>query len=526
MSRVRILTLSRYMSFSFLVLVTLAVFITALRLHYYDWPPNRDVTEYAVTAHELLLGKKLYSDIWNPKPPAIFLSYGAGEAVLGYGPRTIFIMNLVCTLIILGGVYAASIASGLGSISGIWAALFWTALSGDISLQLHDANTESFMNACLIWAFVLFLGPANRPFGYCRAIGTGLLFAWASLYKHAILPIPLALSIAHFVIPPEGLNRRQAGKHVLIIAFIGAVIWGVLIAYMGLTGRFQIFYDTMITHGSAYSGSILSNIAKTVSTSRLIDCWHRFKVVSPLMILASIGILFGLTRKRRRPWVLLVMYAIGAYISIALPGKFYSHYYQLGIPPLVVAGGWATAILSQKATKLRASIPHIAAGAVLLYMVSNELPYYRSKPEVQLKGTYAELYLATQKLGRKLASMLEPEETIFQWGAETGLYFYSQKRPPSSILGWSLWSRTFGEQFTQKTLNDLERKPPDLVVIAKYHLKRQPDHPILHWIYDNYRPVFGLSEHEKKHFILMALCGSPIEARMFSPAEMKNWIEP
>ena len=113
----------------FLVLVALALLISVLRLHYYDWPPNRDVTLYAVISHELLHGKKLYADFWDVKPPAVFLSYGAAELVFGYGQRAIYVMNFVCSLIILSGVYAAGLASGYGTISGIWAALFWTAVA-------------------------------------------------------------------------------------------------------------------------------------------------------------------------------------------------------------------------------------------------------------------------------------------------------------------------------------------------------------------------------------------------------------
>jgi hypothetical protein len=34
------------------------------------------------------------------------------------------------------------------------------------------------------------------------------------------------------------------------------------------------------------------------------------------------------------------------------------------------------------------------------------------------------------------------------------------------------------------------------------------------WIYENFRPVPGLSEEEKNHFILMARREPPIETRM------------
>jgi len=113
-----------------------------------------------------------------------------------------------------------------------------------------------------------------------------------------------------------------------------------------------------------------------------------------------------------------------------------------------------------------------------------------------------------------MIAILKKDETIFQWGAESGLYFFSQRRPPASIHGWSHFYRTFGEAFTQQTTNKLKASPPDLIILAKYFIKAQPDHEIQKWIYKNYNLLGGLSEEEEKHFILMARIGSELESRM------------
>lgn len=51
-----------------LALLALAVLLAVLRLHYLDWPPNRDVTTYSVIAREVLEGEQLYTDVWDHKP--------------------------------------------------------------------------------------------------------------------------------------------------------------------------------------------------------------------------------------------------------------------------------------------------------------------------------------------------------------------------------------------------------------------------------------------------------------------------
>lgn len=211
---------------------------------------------------------------------------------------------------------------------------------------------------------------------------------------------------------------------------------------------------------------------------------------------------------------MIALYGVGAFVSIAITGKFYRHYFQIGLPPLVVAGGWATAMLSRNKIRLKMFFPHLAAALVLFFIIGNQISYYSSAPGTELKGKYAELYLVTQKLGRKLASILKEDETMFQWGAESGLYFFSQRRAPASIHGWSHFNQTFGDNFTRQTLNTLKASPPDLMILAKYFITVKPDHPIQKWIFENYGPINGLSEEETKYFVLMALRGSELEARI------------
>ena len=54
-----------------------------------DWPPNRDISTYAVIGHEMAAWRALYSDLFDNKPPAIYWSYMATEQVFGYGETAV-----------------------------------------------------------------------------------------------------------------------------------------------------------------------------------------------------------------------------------------------------------------------------------------------------------------------------------------------------------------------------------------------------------------------------------------------------
>jgi hypothetical protein len=99
--------------------------------------------------------------------------------------------------------------------------------------------------------------------------------------------------------------------------------------------------------------------------------------------------------------------------------------------------------------------------------------------EMLLRGEYQELYLETQKLGRRLGNALHDDERLYQWGEESGLYGYSGKRPPASVGRWPLVTGPQAERRTQQTLKSLIAQPPELVVVANRILERGENHPVL-----------------------------------------------
>src|SRR5207237_10441068 len=111
-------------------LIALCALIFSLRLHTYDEPLERDLTTYAVIAHEMLNGKNLYSDLWDHKPPAIHVTYAAAEWIAGYGRGSIFLMNVAAAMATLVACYFAGSSAGGGWVAGCLAAAFWAFSSG------------------------------------------------------------------------------------------------------------------------------------------------------------------------------------------------------------------------------------------------------------------------------------------------------------------------------------------------------------------------------------------------------------
>src|SRR5205823_13058412 len=127
------------------VLLALCALIFCSRLHTCHEPLQRDLTTYAVIAHEMLAGKSLYQDLWDHKPPAIHVTYAAAEMIAGYGRDSIFLMNVAAAIATLFVCYWAG-SSAHGRVAGCFAAAFWTFTSGNLALEGNQPNTEVFMN--------------------------------------------------------------------------------------------------------------------------------------------------------------------------------------------------------------------------------------------------------------------------------------------------------------------------------------------------------------------------------------------
>jgi hypothetical protein len=135
----------------------------------------------------------------------------------------------------------------------------------------------------------------------------------------------------------------------------------------------------------------------------------------------------------------------------------------------------------------------------LAVLVAHEAPSYWRPAESILHGTYQELYLDTQRLGRRLGGALHGDETLYQWGEESGLYWYSGKRPPASFLRWSLILGPQAERLTRQTLQSLMARPPDLVIVANRVLEHS-GHPVFEWIRSHYVPLRPIEPGERKFF--------------------------
>jgi hypothetical protein len=515
------------------VVVCLAGLLVLARLHTYHEPLERDITTYAVIAHELLAGRQLYNDLWDHKPPAIHLTYAAAEALVGYGEASVFLLNILAAVVALVGAYTAGSASGREG--GIWAAAFWVLISGDLALQANQPNTEVFINAALLWAFALYVRAEATALSWTRAITIGGLGLVASLYKPHELVVPAVLAVTAFALNRPAARGRQLAR---TVAIAGVIVggWAATWLYFAVQGRAQAFREAVFDYNQAYAGSLLQNVAASFRGAELLG--PSLPTLVPLVVLTGLGILLGFRRDTRR-WTMLAAFALSTHLAIAMPGQFHPHYYQQWFPPLAVGAAWAIVEASRRLASRPWWLGRSLGLATVAALFVVQVPAYGRPASEWSREKYGEVFLTSKTVGAEIDRLLAKDETFYLWGNETGVYFASRRTPPSGILQaypfveWiqnprrtaslatqpasltvvdasyaALYAQApFLERLETRLLSDLERTKPELVV---QHVGwAVPPPRVRGSLLEHYRP-FGFASG----FVLAYREGGALHARL------------
>jgi hypothetical protein len=443
------------------ILFLCILYMAGMAWQTYDDPVGADHGVYAVIGHELLNSRRLYADLWDHKPPAIHVVYAAAELVVGYGPQQLYLLNLVGWTIALLGLYQAGKLL-VGSRAGLCAGLLWGFLVNREE-WFTQPNTEVFISAALVWSYAFLLRLRSTPSGWW-ACAFGAAVGIASLFKPTAFASAGLLGLGYL----SGFRRQEGGRwravrYMLAAAGVSLAIWVGCAAWFWGQGSFTDFYDAVFVYNRHYSGNLVQNLANALDHKRYLP------VLLPCLLVPSLAIAH-VSPVQRSGWLALAGWAAGCAIAIALAGHWYHHYYQLWIPVYALAGG-ALAMLPLSGALVKQCLWRLA----LLVPVLGPLAVpYRSVPSPSMVPSNNPLDM--QRTGLAIDRELLPHETayIFGYGGQTsGVYFASRRSPPSGVIyDFPLRGGPLASRLEERILRDLDRDPPDLIVLTKLSMLR------------------------------------------------------
>lgn len=428
----------------------------------FNAPFERDQGLYGVIARGWLDGSIPYRDLWDNKPPLLYLWYvGAfklfGETVVA--PRLLAAFAAAASLPFVWD--SARIL--LGSRRGLFAALLFALAFANPFLQAN-ANAEILMLLPLaagFWAVVRGAGGSEWWF-----LPAGLFTALAVLTKQAAA-LPL-VGYALWLGVLAARNPDERTRHVRSLTLLGlGTALGVapFVGYFYAHGALDDFWYATVHFNFLFSG----------------DYPFYSKLVPPLLLnppplfgglfLWALALLGGLRLWQRRDRVagLLLTFAVSSELATHLLGKTSPHYNVGLLPAAAVLGaiGLDSVIDGWRAGRRRqgyalAACALIAAG-VSLFLYAR--PDADDRFLVQYTYTdYTYRSLDARVIADEVAALTAPDDYVYEFGRQSDIYFLADRRPASR---W-VHNRAYGiyPSMMAEVMRDLELRRPKVVLLT------------------------------------------------------------
>jgi len=473
------------------VLTGLVIF---LRLHSLHEPLEHDITSFAYIGHDLLSGGKLYTDLWEIKPPGIFLIYALAERVWGYGPQAVNYLGITFALLAMGFVFLIlrRLANGYTALFG---SALWALASNAVLLLANVPKIELFINAFMllgVWGLVEYVY-GRKTFLWLA----GTAFALGTYLKINVLFPVLTLSLYFaFPIPGAGWGKwaREKIRLYLKLFLPALVLWALTCVYFFILGRFGDFYAIVFRATSHYAGHMAENIRHFFTTPALLAS-PRLKEVAVLWILALGWLVLPRSRTRPLKRGFFLLWLVGEYIMISAVRIVHPYYYQVLLPVVTIMAAlflWdKVAFLGGRESKLKIPAVILLLAFSLGYLAYFQAEYLRLSPEqISVEQYGSDVFVKERELGRILGKMTQPGERLFQWGTEPGFYFYSRRQASSGILFilyvYDTYTPDLIEKMERKILQDVASRPPAFFIFNTW-LGKPEDNLFYPFLLKNYR---------------------------------------
>ena len=308
---------SKNLKQEWLIALTLFLLSVFIRLpFYFVGTINWDESTVILVAQSLLDGHLPYTELWDIKPPLIFVAYALFILVFGKGIIPIRFAGSVCVFLSSWFVYKIGdrIASrGAGILAAILTIIATATFTADAQTTLSEHVALGPLFAGL--ALIITQGKATKYLGW-----GGALFTVATMIRLNLAYTVVAIG---FWLLYECLQTKKVSLQGIFAYCLGSlgVILCTYLPYL-ITGNGSIWWNSVILAPLSYSSS-------EVQLDRL---WQ---------VCLAFAVLVGLWRlfkfECRWQFILLQVACLGTIISIIQGGEFHYHYFIQIFPFLALS---------------------------------------------------------------------------------------------------------------------------------------------------------------------------------------------
>jgi 4-amino-4-deoxy-L-arabinose transferase-like glycosyltransferase len=450
-----------------LSLILLLQFV--LRVPFLQEPLETDEGAYAYIAQRMLAGEVPYRDYFDHKPPAVYFIYAGIFALFGDSFTALRVFTAFFSLLITLSVFAIGYLFW-GESGGLLSALLYAIFSGGAYVQGTSANTETFMILPMILAFYSFLVSerAEEKNKWKWLFAAGALSGLAVMAKQVALFNFLALFGFNLFF---ALKEKKEGAVYKAGIYLRNRFWWLLLGfalfpllfviYFWARGAFSDLINGVVFYNLAYSKTQVwwwGGLARVVFQENLL-----------LWVLSAVAIVFLSLRGRN---LLLVGWALASLAGVIAGKSFFGHYFIQVIPALVLLSTAALLFLfNNKKVILTVLIILVCAGLNIGHWVD----FLLSTPEeISVKKYNTANFAIARDVASYVQSAAAPQESIYVWGAEPEVYFYSQRKAASKYIYYLpilFGSREYSLSAQDRVMADIGKDHPQYIVLANPEIR-------------------------------------------------------
>lgn len=428
---------------------------------------------YQVIGSALQDGRVLYRDIWDNKPPLLYVMYAI------FGPDQ-FSVRLVSFLFGMGAVIALFyLAKQLFKDSArqfqisVIATTVFAFLFSIPFLEGNIANAENFMLFPIIIAAYLIILRSYFLAGII--LGIALLFKIVAIFD--IAAFVTFLMISHTFVSTS--HKRSA---VLSLLLGSALPCGITV----------IYFWTQHALGAFFSATLVQNVSY-VGYKNKFFIGQGLLIAKTILLFLAVGFVVYRRKILSEPVVFVLLWLFFSLFNAFFSQRPYTHYVLILLPSLSLAAGMVFFL------KKGRSISAVVVTIVLIVTViqfklihpQKTLAYYQNFSEFITQKKTVEEYLSffdsnTPRdyfVSYYLRTHTTKEDVVFIWGNSAQIYTLSHKLPPGKYTVAYHMTNKSAKRETEQLM--LVKKPRYVVVL--------PDSPFPFYL-TNYTEKFTIRD--------------------------------
>ncbi len=468
------------------LLFVILVFTWVLRMNFWDQPFEMDEGLHAYMGWGMLEGLVPFRDMYNTKPPGIYVLHSLLFLVV---EPTALNIKVFATIYTLGTVFAVFFVARklAGEKVGLFAALLFGIFSSGPNIQGGGVNTEIFMVLPYTLA-ALSLIDAVKTGRQQSYFLTGLWTGLACTIKQVAV-VNLFWVASYLIVRIWRERSWQALARTLTDGawvVLGVVVpWLPFLLYFYFHDALSNFFFWMVSANFLYIEDGYKQFPYIILLSRTGDVLKENSLLW-LLSMAAIGWWWQNWRKARpvssggedrrwqlEAWALLAIWPVFSFLGVALGGRFFPHYYIQMIPTLSILAGMGLMVLSREIGAIGLSFFKRPVGVVvagvftwsLIFFIVTESPYYLKYDGVQVSYHQYEtpVFSVTRYIGSYLRNQTQPEDHVYVWAVNPEINFYALRKSPSPILMHVDFDHFPWDPF-EEVVQSLRSRPPKYIV--------------------------------------------------------------